>query len=143
MKKKFSNQSIDYHLDMGRQYQVPLLLLMIVGSPSETIEDYEFTKQWFRDRVSYAHNSVVQVMLSLASVLPNTTWDRKQKHLEIVAGNLPSNWSKKDQIITPQYRLDYWNQLADICRPFENPKGQINTQKATIKVMSNEIQLHG
>lgn len=143
MKKKFSNQSIDYHLDMGRQYQVPLVLLMIVGSPSETIGDYEFTKQWFRDRVSYAHNSVVQVQLSLASVLPNTEWDRKQKHFEIVAGNLPSNWSKKDRIITPQYRLDYWNQLVDICRPFENPKGEIYTQKATIKVMSNEIQLHG
>jgi hypothetical protein len=142
MKKKFTNEAIDYHLEMGRKYQVPLILLMIVGSPSETVEDYEFTKQWFQDRVEYSQNSVYDVNLSLASVLPGTEWDRKQKMFEIVPGNFPSNWAKKDSIITPQYRLEYWKELMAIIEPFSKGERTKASQKVTATTMSKDMLLH-
>ena len=118
MRKKFSNEAIDYHLEMGQKYQVPLRLLLIVGSPSETLADYEFTKQWFQDRTDYAGNSITHVQLSLAAILPGTEWDRKQKTFEIVPGNLPSSWSKKT--ITPEYRIQYLTELLEICQSFSH-----------------------
>ena len=39
---------------MAKKYSVPLLLLLIIGYPTETHEDFEFTKQWFQDRQQYA-----------------------------------------------------------------------------------------
>jgi radical SAM superfamily enzyme YgiQ (UPF0313 family) len=43
--KKFTNEDIDWHLDMGQKYQVPLLLLIIVAYPTETVEDFELTEE--------------------------------------------------------------------------------------------------
>ena len=40
MKKKFSNQAIDYHLEECARWGIPNIFLMIVGYPSETLEDH-------------------------------------------------------------------------------------------------------
>jgi len=41
MKKKFSNEAIDYHLEQCGRWSIPNIFLMIVGYPLETIEDHE------------------------------------------------------------------------------------------------------
>ena len=41
MKKKFSNQDIDYHLEQCARWGIPNVLLMIVGYPTETIQDHQ------------------------------------------------------------------------------------------------------
>ena len=43
--KNFTNDDIDYHLAMAKKYSVPLLLLLIVGYPTESQQDFEFTKE--------------------------------------------------------------------------------------------------
>jgi len=40
MKKKFSNEDIDYHFEMCGRWNIPNVLLLIVGYPTETIEDH-------------------------------------------------------------------------------------------------------
>lgn len=146
MKKKFTNEAIDYHLAMGQKYQVPLDLLMIVGSPSETAADYEFTKQWLRDRIGYAQNSVSDVVLAMASILPGTQWDLKQQTFNIVSGNFPSNWSKNDRSITPKDRLDYFQDLLDICKPYTSPNNidyqNKDKEKAALTVMRHDVAFH-
>jgi hypothetical protein len=77
--KNFTNEDIDYHLDMAKKYSVPLLLLLIVGYPTETQQDFEFTKQWFQDRQHHARNPISQVVFSLSAILPNTKLVRKQQ----------------------------------------------------------------
>jgi radical SAM superfamily enzyme YgiQ (UPF0313 family) len=68
--KKFNNEDIDYHLIMAKKYQVALSILLIVGYPTETRDDYEFTKQWFRDRVeTYGYNDPVKY-IHLAQTSP-------------------------------------------------------------------------
>lgn len=41
MKKKFSNEDIDYHFEMCGRWSIPNVLLLIVGYPTETIEDHQ------------------------------------------------------------------------------------------------------
>jgi hypothetical protein len=40
MKKKFSNDAIDYHLEQCGYWGIPNIFLMIVGYPGETIDDH-------------------------------------------------------------------------------------------------------
>lgn len=115
MGKPFSNDDIDYHLDMAQKYKVPLLLLMITGYPTETLDDYEFTKQWFRDRRRYAGNGVTKVLLSFASILPNTQLSRNSQDLKIVKGKLPSIWIRPESNISIAHRKQYLLDLQKIC----------------------------
>lgn len=41
MKKKFSDASIDYHLEQCARWKIPNIFLMLVGHPEETAEDHK------------------------------------------------------------------------------------------------------
>lgn len=109
--KNFTNEDIDYHLDMAKKYSVPLLLLLIVGYPTETQQDFEFTKQWFQDRQHHARNPIKQVVFSLSAILPNTKLERKQQEYGIVRGEIPTIWITQATEISTQDRIHYFNEL--------------------------------
>jgi len=125
MGKKFTNEALDYHLAMGQKYQVPLTLLMIVAYPTETLADFEFTKSWLKDRLSYAKNSVHSVILNFASVLPGTGLEKKKEEYNVVTGQHPSVWFNTNLAITAQQRQQYWNDLHDICKSFNTDYSDI------------------
>lgn len=110
--KNFRNEDIDYHLEMAKKYQVPLLLLLIVGYPTETQQDFAYTKQWFRDRRNFADGPVEQVIFSLAAILPNTELDRKQDEYGLIKGTIPTIWMSPATQVSTQDRLDYYNDLT-------------------------------
>jgi len=112
--KNFSNEDIDYHLVMAKKYSVPLILLLIVGYPTETRQDFEFTKQWFRDRRHYAGNPINQVVFALSAILPNTKLERKQEEYGIVRGEIPTIWMTQVNDISTQDRINYFNELNDL-----------------------------
>jgi radical SAM superfamily enzyme YgiQ (UPF0313 family) len=112
--KNFTNEDIDYHLAMAKKYSVPLLLLLIIGYPTETHEDFEFTKQWFRDRQQYARDPINQVVFSLAAILPNTKLERKQKEYGIVRGELPTIWMTPVNKISTLDRIRYFDELNSL-----------------------------
>jgi radical SAM superfamily enzyme YgiQ (UPF0313 family) len=115
MGKVFSNADIDYHLEMAKKYNIKLLLLMIIGYPTETLHDYEFTKQWFRDRKQYANNPVTKINLSYASVLPGTKLNRNKHELDLKTGKFPSIWINQQLNITAAQRKQYLLDLQKIC----------------------------
>jgi hypothetical protein len=119
--KNFTNAAIDYHLAMAQKYSVPLLLLLIVGYPTETKEDFEFTKQWFKDRKQYARNTVSQVVFSLAAILPNTQLDKKQKEYGISVGSIPTIWITPTTCVTTQDRIKYAQELKDLLKDLNIP----------------------
>jgi len=41
MKKKFSDEDIDYHFEMCGRWSIPNILLLIIGYPTETEEDHQ------------------------------------------------------------------------------------------------------
>jgi hypothetical protein len=112
--KNFTNDDIDYHLAMAKKYSVPLLLLLIVGYPTESQQDFEFTKQWFQDRQHYARNPIDQVVFSLSAILPNTKLERKQEEYGIVRGEIPTIWMTQATDISTQDRINYFNELNDL-----------------------------
>lgn len=134
--KKFYNVDIDYHLEMGRKYQVPLVLLLIIASPTETLEDYEFTKQWIKDRIHYAKNSVITVITSFASILPGTEWYRKADDFQITLGDFPVFWSHQNLEITQEKKNAYWKEIVEICKPFNQDSfDPFKHQKGSISVI--------
>lgn len=66
--KNFTNDDLDYFLKMTQQYQIPISLLMIAGYPTETVDDYKFVEQWWKDRSNL--DNVVSVQLSETGFLP-------------------------------------------------------------------------
>lgn len=110
--KKFTNSDIDHHLDMAQKYNIPLLLLLIVGYPTETQENFKFTKQWFSDRVKYAKKPIDHVVLSLASILPNTQLDKRKTSYGIEQGELPMMWIMKQNSISVADRVTYYDELV-------------------------------
>lgn len=114
--KNFTNEDIDYHLEMAKKYSVPLLLLLIVGYPTEVQQDFEFTKQWFRDRQHYAGNPIDQVVFSLSAILPNTKLERKQEEYNIVRGEIPTVWMTQVNNISTQDRINYFNELNSLLK---------------------------
>jgi len=70
--KKFKDDDLMHHLKMAQKYQVPMNLLLIATYPGETDEEFEKVKQWFVDNKHYANNTVMQVQLTLPSILPGT-----------------------------------------------------------------------
>jgi radical SAM superfamily enzyme YgiQ (UPF0313 family) len=123
--KKFTNQDIDFHLDMAKKYQVPLVLLIIVGYPTETREDYEFTKQWFRDRVHvYGNNNpVCQINLAPLAILDNTNLDKKSTELKLDRGENNTIWINRETKISLEERAEHYKELFKICQPFNPPSG--------------------
>ena len=99
---------------MAKKYSVPLLLLLIVGYPTETQQDFEFTKQWFRDRQQYAGMPIDQVIFSLSAILPNTKLERKQQEYGIVRGEIPTIWMTQGTDISTQDRINYFNELNEL-----------------------------
>jgi len=126
--KTFNNDALTYHLQQAQHFDIKLLLLIIVGYPTETLEDYEATKQWFRDNACYA-STVYQVGLSLAAVLPNTNLARKAKEYNIVVGALPTVWTNKNLNITPQQRINHQFELEQLC--IELNYNSLNTDGAS------------
>lgn len=112
--KNFTNDDIDYHLDMAKKYSVPLILLLIVGYPTETRQDFEFTKKWFQDRRYYARNPIQKVTFALSAILPNTKLERKQEEYGIVRGEIPTIWMTQITDISTQDRINYYNELNNL-----------------------------
>lgn len=145
MGKKFSNSDIDYHLEQARKHHVPLRLLLMVAYPTETVEHFEFTKQWFRDRLHYAQDSVIGVNLALASVLPGTQLEQRKDQYGLSLGKYPSVWFNQNLAITAQQRQQHLEDLYEICRPFNYSRLGLKKwqQSAAVKVAldhANEVE---
>lgn len=74
--KNFNNDDLEYHLDMAQRYQVPMNLLLIASYHTETEDDREYSRQWFRDHKHFANNTVHQVQVTLPAVLPGTRLEK-------------------------------------------------------------------
>jgi len=114
--KKFENSDIDWHLEMARQYQIKLTLLIITGYHTETLQDYEFTAQWFRDRKHYAGDPVQLVQLTMLGIEPNTPLYRHAEDLHIVNKDSGLFWVNQDLNITYQQREQHHRELQRICQ---------------------------
>jgi radical SAM superfamily enzyme YgiQ (UPF0313 family) len=112
--KYFDNEDIDYHLAMAKKYNVKIVLMIITGYPTETVSDWELTKQWFRDRVDYK-DTISRLFLSSAAILPGTGLERNAKEYGIILSNTGvNNWSTV--LITKEQRMQHHADMVKLCR---------------------------
>ena len=61
MRKRFSNDMVADNLDMYRRYGIKIVLLLVVGYPSETEQHHREQLDWLRDNIGFAGNPVTRV----------------------------------------------------------------------------------
>lgn len=81
--KNFSNAALDWTLEQIEKYKLDSKLLLIVDYPTESVADYEATKNWFIKNQRYA-NIIREVAFARAGIIPNTQLDRRSKEYGIV-----------------------------------------------------------
>jgi len=115
--KNFKNVDIDYHLQMAQKYKVSLYLLLIVGYPTETKNDFEYTKKWFIDREQYA-DIIAGSATTLCAILPGTRLERNMQQYNIDKNmtSIPVSWAlnRNNEVVNEQDRYTYLKELTAI-----------------------------
>lgn len=62
MRKKFSNQDIEYHARMSSYWNIKNIWLMIVGYPTETLEDHNENLKGLEEFQKYAKQGVIEMI---------------------------------------------------------------------------------
>jgi radical SAM superfamily enzyme YgiQ (UPF0313 family) len=90
--KKFTNEDIDFGIKMAMKYNMNLWILFFVGSPEETEDHIDETKQWLTQH-TYALNNVTIIMANPMNLLPGSWYDKNQNSMGIVIPDLEDRTS--------------------------------------------------
>lgn len=116
MRKKFTNEDIDYNLAMAKKYNIKLILMFIVGYITETYDHIERGKQWLADRAEYKDN-VLLSFNGIMHILPNTWIDRNkdaENIVYLVNHNEPgARWINTKTGSTPEAREQWRTELIE------------------------------
>jgi radical SAM superfamily enzyme YgiQ (UPF0313 family) len=114
--KKFSNKSIDLHLEQALKYNIQLQLLNIVGYVNETEEHIQFTKKWLDTHVKYKDIVHLQWGGTLG-IFPNTYLEQNKEQLGVIMiGQKPQLWVNPAINSTPELRAKWAKDLNDYSR---------------------------
>jgi hypothetical protein len=111
MGKKFSNASIDFHLEQAQKYGIKINFLALVGWITEVRKDIDYTKKWLDEHVRFKDVITIQWGGSLG-IFTNTYLDRNKDELGItMIGPNPQAWINKEIGSTPEVRAEWVKEL--------------------------------
>lgn len=108
MKKKFTNEDLEFALEQGRKYNIGISMLVIVGYVTETEQDHQEALQWVKDHSRFAGDPVKMVQIgSGLGILPGTWLDRNKDALNIQIHDtgVMQDWTRADIDSTPEVRM--------------------------------------
>jgi len=123
MDKKFNNEDLDWHLKMCGKYGIKNSFLMLVGYPTEHLDDHKKNIQWLHENQHYAQSGVISLIVFgyTAGILEDTPLFHMQDQLGIVSeyadGNefWANNWvSVNNPQLTLKERIRRWVELTDV-----------------------------
>ena len=100
--KNFSNAALNWTLEQIEKNNLSAKLLLIADYPTETLDDYESTKNWFIENHRYA-KVLREINFSRAGIIPNTQLDRKSETYGIEKKS-PTIWMNTRLGITEEIR---------------------------------------
>jgi hypothetical protein len=116
MGKHFSNQDIEFSLQMAKKYNIKLFMLLIVGYVTETEEDIKFAAEWWRTHTEYKDLMKIQLGGTLG-IFPNTYLDRNKEELKIITFGPPyQKWNNTVTGSTPERRAHWQQYLFKTCQ---------------------------
>lgn len=93
MNKKFTNQDLDYTMEMLDRYNITCTFLMIFGYPTETEEDFQATLDMFKRYKKYANKIITNINFgSTLGILPGTPLFNNAESLNILIDKHENNW---------------------------------------------------
>jgi len=114
--KKFTNESIDFHFEQAKKYNILLAILNIVGYVNEVEADIDAIKQWLRDHVQYKDILLLQWGATLG-IFPNTYLSEHKEELGIkMIGNQPSLWVNEGTGSNPALRARWAKEIQTLSK---------------------------
>jgi len=114
--KKFTNESIDFHFEQAKKYNILLAILNIVGYVNEVEADIDAIKQWLRDHVQYKDILLLQWGATLG-IFPNTYLSEHKEELGIkMIGNQPSLWVNESTGSNPALRARWAKEIQTLSK---------------------------
>lgn len=114
--KKFTNDDLDFALEMALKYNIKFNLLMIVGYVTETQEDFDQALRWISDHKHLIDMPIDSVQIGSGLGILEGTWlDRNHNKLgiEIRDRTVTQDWVRKEINSTPELRMKWHQQIKD------------------------------
>lgn len=93
MNKKFTNQDLDYTMEMLDKYNITCEFLMLFGYPTETKEDFFETLDMFKRYQKYANKVITNISFgSTLGILPGTPLFKNSEAYQIELDKYENNW---------------------------------------------------
>ena len=118
MGKKFTNEDMNYCLDMCKKYHIKIHMLLIVGYVLDTDATNDEAKEWFYNNKQYINNPILSVKFGgTLGILPGTELYRKQKELGIELKNEQFDhiWTIAKTNNTPKKRVKWLGEQIEAC----------------------------
>ena len=129
MGKKFSNADVNYHLTMCDKYKIKNFINMIIAYPTETLEDFEETKNFYIENQKYLINEIIMGTNVSApmGIYKNTPIHHMKNELGIEIHNTEyfnsSNWTvATNPTLTVKERYRRYVELATLTTQLRYPK---------------------
>lgn len=114
--KKFSNESIDYHLEQALKHNIQIQMLNITGYITETQKDIDFAKEWLETHTRFQPILYIQWGGTLG-IFPNTYLEKNQEKLGIIMlDRHPQSWVNHSNGSTPKLRAQWVMELNELSR---------------------------
>lgn len=115
MGKNFTNEDLTWTLDQIKKYKINAKILLISGYPTETLQDWNDTKQWFTDNKHYA-TMIREVQITKASIIPGTELYRKKTVYGIEQKPNTQLWVNHKTNISIEQRDAYHHELVKLAK---------------------------
>jgi len=130
MGKKFSDESIIFHLEQAQKYNVKCTTQIIVGYINETQEDIDRTKQWLVDNQRFKDTIELYWGTGLG-IFDNTYLGENKNKLGItMIGSNPHEWTSAVTSSTAEIRRRWARELTAL------------SKQLGFSVMTNEVNDH-
>jgi radical SAM superfamily enzyme YgiQ (UPF0313 family) len=111
--KKFTNEDIEFGLQMAKKYNIRLTLLFLIGYVTESEKDIDDAVTWWENHTEY--RDVIDVNLgSPLGILHQTPLQRDFDKLKLVkVGPHDQDWINPATDNTPLKRVEWYQRLSD------------------------------
>lgn len=111
--KKFTNEDIEFSIEMAVKYGITMVLLFFVGYITETDADIDFAIKWYRDHAKYKDNLLINLGTPLG-ILEGTPLMENFDQLGLVrTGPGDQDWANPEIGNTPGKRVEWFHKLYD------------------------------
>lgn len=120
--KKFTNEDIEFGIQMAKKYGIKLVLLFFIGYVTDTEEDIDFAIKWYEDHVEYKDTLIINLGTPLG-ILSGTPLQEQFDDLKLTRiGPHDQDWVNPATGNTPAKRVEWFQRLDKTVRELGYPQ---------------------